>query len=60
MCRRRGAGAGREPEEVGIRLMEESKWRGTAVFGGIDGGGGARRRARLGFGLWTRGERELR
>ena len=43
-----------EPEEVGIRLMEESEWRGTAVLGGIDGGGGARRMARLGFG------RELR
>ena len=50
MCRRRGAGAGGEPEEVGIRLMEESEWRGAAVLGGIDGGGGARRMARLGFG----------
>ena len=28
-----------EPEEVEIRLMEESEWRGTAVLGGIDGGG---------------------
>ena len=27
-----------EPEEVGIRLMEESEWKGTAVLGGIDGG----------------------